>query len=393
MKNKVNEVKGCLYQNGNYWACKFRVWNEETQKYKQITRSTGIRVDNVSNRKLVLSENKARKVMDELISKYQHTTYCGDMLFAEFINVWLKEHTAELQTTTAYQYTKMYEKHIKPYWEQKQISLRDLEVDDLNNFYRYKEMMGLSPNTVTKFHTMLHTALKYACNHRYVKYNVATCAKLPKKKRPKYNYYTVEEMKQLLKVVKGTSIEVPVTLACVLGLRRSEIVGLRWSAIDFKRREIHIVGKVINYHGNDSSDRYQYSTTMKTDASEAYFPMTDTLYHYLQNLYNTQKNMLRTTEKYVDYVCVNDVGELIKPDYITDRFSKLLANNNMRHIRFHDLRHSCISLLNYEKFTMKDLQCYARHENMATTQNFYAHTYDDTKLKMQSAICKNIFGE
>lgn len=58
---------------------------------------------------------------------------------------------------------------------------------------------------------------------------------------------------------------------------------------------------------------------------------------------------------------------------------------------FHDLRHSCLSLLNFEKFTMKDLQSYARHEDMATTQEFYAHTYDETKLKMQNAICKHLF--
>lgn len=291
MKKNLNTVKGCLYQNGSYWACKFRVWDETTNKYKQITRSTGIRIDNSSQRKSILAENKARKIMEELVSKYNDTTCYGDMLLSDFVGVWLKERSADIQMTTTYQYQKMYEKHIKPYWDKQKITLRDLDVDDLNTFYRTKEKEGLSPNTVTKFHTMLHSVLRYACDHRYIKYNVATCAKLPKKKKVKHSYYTADEMRQLLEVAQGTVLELPVVLACVLGLRRSEIVGLRWSAIDFKRREIHVIGKVVNYHEKDSADRYQYSTTMKTDASESDFPMTDVMYNYLRDLYNKQKKI------------------------------------------------------------------------------------------------------
>lgn len=333
MINKINEIKGCLYKNGTNWACKFRVWDDSKKKYKQITRSTGVQIDYGSERKLVMSENKARKVMEEIIAKYQNTTCYGDMLVSDFVGQWLKEHSADLQSTTSYQYRKMYEKHIKPYWDNQNIILRDLDVDDLNTFYRSKEKAGLSPNTVTKFHTMLYTALKYACNHGHIRYNVATCAKLPKTKHPKHSYYTDAEMRKLIDVVNGTTIEVPVILACTLGLRRSEIIGLRWSAIDFNNRIIHIVGKIVNYHEEDNADRYQYSDTMKTDASESDYPMNDVLYTYLLSLYNKQKSMERVTDKYTDYVCVNSIGELIKPDYLSKKFSKTLKANDMRHIR------------------------------------------------------------
>ncbi len=73
-------------------------------------------------------------------------------------------------------------------------------------------------------------------------------------------------------------------------------------------------------------------------------------------------------------MCVNEIGECIKPDYVTHKFNDLLTDNNMRPIRFHDLRHSCISLLVNNNYNMKLVQEYAGHADFSVTANTYAHT-------------------
>ena len=118
----------------------------------------------------------------------------------------------------------------------------------------------------------------------------------------------------------------------------------------------------------------------KTDSSVRSFTMNDALYNYMKALKAKQDVMPRETKAYMDFVCVNAVGALITPDAITLQFRKLLDRNNLPHIKFHALRHSCISLLaNNNAFSMKQIQDYAGHSDFLTTFNVYSHTDDSAK--------------
>lgn len=93
-----------------------------------------------------------------------------------------------------------------------------------------------------------------------------------------------------------------------------------------------------------------------------------------------QDIMPRETKAYMDFVCVNAVGMLITPDTVTAQFRKLLDKNGLPHIKFHALRHSCISLLaNNTAFSMKQIQDYAGHGDFLTTFNVYSHADDSAK--------------
>ena len=95
----------------------------------------------------------------------------------------------------------------------------------------------------------------------------------------------------------------------------------------------------------------------------------------------------------MDYLCIDAVGNLLKPDYITAKFRKLLKANNLPPIRFHDLRHSCISLLaNDSRFSMKQIQDYARHAIFLTNANIYSHTNIDVKRMELDSITANFKG-
>ena len=88
--------------------------------------------------------------------------------------------------------------------------------------------------------------------------------------------------------------------------------------------------------------------------------------------------------KYQDYVYVGDIGDLIDPEYISRAFPKLLKKHGLRHIRFHDTRHSCASLLLKNGVSMKEIQAWLGHSNYSTTANLYAHL-DVESSKIYSA--------
>ena len=98
--------------------------------------------------------------------------------------------------------------------------------------------------------------------------------------------------------------------------------------------------------------------------------------------------MPRETYEYMDYVCVNIAGQRLKLDYVTHKYSELLDKNNLPHNRFHDLRHSCISLLVNNHISMKDAQIYARHADFNTTANTYSHALKSSTQTSLDTIMK-----
>ena len=93
---------------------------------------------------------------------------------------------------------------------------------------------------------------------------------------------------------------------------------------------------------------------------------------------------------YLEYVCVNEIGDLIKPHYVTESFPKLLKAKGMRQIRYHDLRHSCASLLLANGVPMKQIQEWLGHSDFSTTANIYAHLDYSSKLTSADAMLNGL---
>ena len=124
-------------------------------------------------------------------------------------------------------------------------------------------------------------------------------------------------------------------------------------------------------------------------------PLDDTLFMYLQNL-KQQQDMNRERDgnshvnEYNDYICVNELGELLNPDYVTHYFGKIIKYNSLKKIRFHDLRHSCASLLLTLGYSMKDIQEWLGHSNYQTTANLYAHADPRNKKSMIQGLSSTL---
>ena len=94
--------------------------------------------------------------------------------------------------------------------------------------------------------------------------------------------------------------------------------------------------------------------------------------------------------EYIEYVCVNEIGDLIKPHSVTENFRRFLADNSLRQIRFHDLRHSCASLLLANGVPMKQIQDWLGHSDFATTANIYAHLDYTSKISSADAMLSGL---
>lgn len=326
----------------------------------------GKRVQKWINLNLPVRDNKRRAEMmlNELLVQYQGYEAIEPMnqLLSQHVAQWLEANRPNIAVTTYDQYYNILTRHIQPYFDTKRITVSKLTAGDLEDYYSFKINQGLSPNSVIKHHAMIRTALQWAVKHRYIRENVADFAQKPSHVRYHGNEpYTIPEIARLLQLTANEPIAVPIFLASFYGLRRSELLGLRWSAIDFQQGMISISTTVVREkHDNEIKTIVRENTT-KTDTSMRSLPLCPYTYQYFSNL--LQKQMYQRelcgnnyNLAFTDFVCVDLLGNLLQPDFITHKFAQVLSKYGLRPIRFHDLRHP------YVKYKTKIFLIYLKTE-------------------------------
>ena len=275
---------------------------------------------------------------------------------------------------------------IVPYFRKKKLTLRELEARHLQMFY--SEMLRrVTPNTVIHYHAVIHSALKYAVKTDMLIQNVADKVDRPRKNSFQPVFLSADEMQKMFEALRGTKLELPVLVAAFYGLRRGEVVGLKWDAIDFERNTITIKHIVTNAKIDDKCE-IVCADRAKTKSSLRSLPLVSNIREKLLALREQQKENRRVcgncySKKYDGYVFVDAMGNIFNPRSVTANFSKLLEQNGLRHIRFHDLRHSCASLLLANDVPLKHIQEWLGHSDIGTTANIYSHL--DYKSKITSA--------
>ena len=94
--------------------------------------------------------------------------------------------------------------------------------------------------------------------------------------------------------------------------------------------------------------------------------------------------------RYTDFVCVDDLGTLLQPDYVSQKFQKILEKYQLRRIRFHDLRHSCATIMLYLGYSLKDIQTWLGHSNYNFTADTYIHSAPAAHQRMASTLAENL---
>ena len=310
----------------------------------------------------------------------------SDMLFADYLLEWLEIAKGRLAVATYSSYAAMINKPIGPYFRQRNLTLRELEARHLQMFY--SEMLRkVKPNTVIHYHAIIHSALKYAVKTDMLVQNVADKVDRPKKNSFQPVFLSAEEMQKMFEALRGTKLELPVLVAAFYGFRRGEVLGLKWDAIDFERGTISVIRTVttITVDGKQTEIEQQ---SAKTKSSLRTLPLIGSFREYFLQVKEAQELNKQVcgncyNYEYDGFVFVDELGERMRVDYLTNVFPKFLESHGLRRMRFHDLRHSCASLLLANGVPLKHIQEWLGHSDFTTTANIYAHL--DYKSKITSA--------
>lgn len=367
-------------KNGKYYA----VLNYKNAGGQRKTKWISLGLPEKGNKR------KAEAELARLRAEFEPPKEVGDlssdMLFADYLLEWLEIAKGRLAVATYSSYAAMIKKPVGPYFRQRNLTLRELEARHLQMFY--SEMLRkVKPNTVIHYHAIIHSALKYAVKTDMLVQNVADKVDRPKKNSFQPVFLSAEEMQKMFKALRGTKLELPVLVAAFYGFRRGEVLGLKWDAIDFERGTISVIRTVttITLDGKQTEIEQQ---SAKTKSSLRTLPLIGSFREYFLQVKEAQELNKQVcgncyNHEYDGFVFVDELGERMRANYLTSAFPKFLEDHGLRRMRFHDLRHSCASLLLANGVPLKHIQEWLGHSDFTTTANIYAHL--DYKSKITSA--------
>ena len=277
------------------------------------------------------SKRKAEAELARLRAEFEPPKEVGDlssdMLFADYLLEWLEIAKGRLAVATYSSYAAMIKKPVGPYFRQRNLTLRELEARHLQMFY--SEMLRkVKPNTVIHYHAIIHSALKYAVKTDMLVQNVADKVDRPKKNSFQPVFLSAEEMQKLFEAFRGTKLELPVLVAAFYGFRRGEVLGLKWDAIDFAQGTLTIQHTVTGCNVGGKYTVVARDTT-KTKSSRRTLPLTPPIRELLTRLKAQQAENRRLCgdsyiRGYEGYICINEVGRRMQPEYLSRNFCFVL---------------------------------------------------------------------
>ena len=335
-------------------------------------------------------------LMDTMTRAEQERTRTANMLVHDYVVEWLESYRNNIAVLNYATYKNMVDTRIIPYFKELNLTVKDITGDELNAYYNYLIDEGLKGITAQKHHALLHLAFKHAVKRRVITTNPCDQANRPKAVKYIADYYNADKLKELLASLDGDPLRIVVILTIYYGLRRSEVLGIKWSAIDFSAKRIHIRHKIIE-DKTSGKTVIRGLDVMKSKSSCRSLPMIPFIEQELLKEKARQEEMqkaLRRTysKEYLDYVCVDPLGNIIKPQYVTEHFKVILRRHGLDQIRFHDLRHSCATLMLSNNEEMKKIQAWLGHSTIAITADTYAHLDMASKVASAERIGDSLAG-
>lgn len=353
------------------------------------------------------NKTKVNKAFREVVARYEQEFWeeqerggrpPADIPVYDYLVSYLKRVEPELQKNTIVSYRGMINGKIRRYFQRRpQLTVGNLKPQDIQDFYQSLFADGVVANTVIHYHALLRRAFQQAFKEERIDANPFDRVGRPKKNKFHGENYTQEELLTLLHLARGDVIYPAILLAGAMGLRRSEALGVRWSRIDWEKRTVLLDTKIVEYRENGKK-KVEPVEEMKNKSSRRTLPLPDPVVEMLQ-VQKEHREVYRKmfqgsyNAQYLDYVCVNQLGELLRPSYVTDHFRELLEKYGLRHIRFHDLRHTFASLLINQDVPLINVSNFLGHSDLSTTANIYAHLDKASKQASAAVISDILQGE
>jgi integrase len=309
-----------------------------------------------------------------------------------WLDTWLRDYKApSIRPATLDSYAMMIRCHLKPALGH--IALKDLRPDQVQRLYNDKRDARLSSRTVRYLHMILHGALQQAMKNQLVMRNVSEATTPPARKTRKMRPLTLAQVNQFLAAVKEDRLFPAIFLALGTGLRRGELLALRWSDIDLNAGVIHVRQALIRVGNYDASAGDRKTRLIfqepKTEESRRTIPVPADIIEALTHHKARQaQERLLFGEAYDDQglVFCQVTGQPIDPRSFTRSFTRLLQQAGVPHIRFHDGRHTFATLMLELGEAPKTVQTMLGHTKIATTLDIYSHVSLDLEKRAAARL-------
>lgn len=333
---------------------------------------------------------RAEKFLREQITLYESKSGIvnSDILFCDYVKIWLEQIKKTVDDVTYQGYEQIANVHVIPYFSSKKIRLQDIDKDNLQAYVDEKALHGrtdnkggLSAKSLKLHRNVLNQTLKEALKSGLITANPCQLVKFPQVQRREPTFYSAEQVENLLNAIADDKVfYLLVKITATYGLRRSEVLGLKWNSINFENNTFQISHTVVKFNQTVCKDKTKNASSFRS------FPLVPEIKQLFTDEKKRQvQNRKEFGKEYIDtpYIFVWDNGKPYASEYVSQHFKRVLTWNNLPHIRFHDLRHSCASILLSRGFTLKDVQEWLGHSDITLTANIYGHL--DIKRKQAIA--------
>ncbi len=361
----------------------------ENAKRKQKWIATGLDVKG--------NKRRAEKLLRDTLTQYEAAPPApkSDILLSDCVHDWLKVAKRRVDDVTYQGYEQSANAQVIPYFEERRTRLCDVTVKLLQAYFdeeadhgRRDGSGGVSPASLRQYKNILNQTLNEAVKAELIPSNPCALVELPKMECYASTFYSAAQLKKLFDAAKDDPLYPLIRVTALYGLRRSEVLGLKWDSVDFDAGRLtvrHTVAKVTRTVEKDKT---------KNSSSHRSFPLTpeaEAIFKAAKAAENENRRLCGKEYFESDYIFKWPDGRPFDPDYVTKHFARLLKNNGLPHIRFHELRHSCASLLLNGGATLKDVQEYMGHSDIKMTANIYGHLDTARKQELTNRIAGSIF--
>jgi integrase len=342
----------------------------------------------------------AQRLLAELVKKSHDGDYHAPdhVTLGEYLEQrWLPTKKAQLRASTYDSYRRSIELHVAP--NIGAVPLQRLTPEHLDSLYaqllisgrRNGKGGGLSVKTVRNIHTMLHKALADAARKGTTPRNVATLADPPRLSstpRPEMKVWDADQLRQLLREIGQHRLYPAFYLLATTGMRRGEVLGLRWGDVDLDRPSISVSRALVIV-----AYKPQFSD-VKTGKGRRTIDLDPKTLAVLREWKRRQmeENLLTNVRPGSDLIFAHPDGSWINPDYLSQVFDRHLNKSELPAIRLHDLRHTHASILLRQGIPLKVVSERLGHANPAFTLSVYQHVLPGMQADAARAFAAAVFG-
>lgn len=377
-------MEGHLYQRGKSkaWYLRYDEPASDGEKRKQANVRIG-----------TMSKSAAEAKKRDLLRELDDGTWTGSRktyTVEQFFTKWLESRSPTLASKTHERYASVVRLHVVP--EIGKLHLSKVTPEHIERIQKVARAKGLSEQSLLHIHRVLHTAFAdaYRGAKKYgIAENVVKRVKAPRPRKRELRSMKPDDIRLLIQVAQGTRLEVPVAVAAVTGLRRSELLALRWANVDLDKGSVFVCEALEHTR---QAERIRFKGP-KSPSSRRLIPLANDCIALLQ-AHKVEQDRVRKESRafYTDHDLVfpNPDGSPWPPDTFSVQFAKLAKLVGLQGFRFHDVRHAFATLTLADGRSAKEVQALMGHSSMVTTLDIYAHQVEGMGREAVNSLARSL---